>query len=71
MNVGKVLVFAGIALIIIGMVVMIFGKDGSFPKLPGDILIKTDKFTFYFPVVTSIILSIVLTLLFVLFRKFK
>jgi len=38
-------------------------------KLPGDILIKKEKFTFYFPLTTSILISIILTLLFTLFRK--
>jgi hypothetical protein len=38
-------------------------------KLPGDIIIRKEKFTFYFPIVTCIILSILLTMIFSLFRK--
>jgi hypothetical protein len=38
-------------------------------RLPGDILIKRDKFTFYFPLVTCILISLILTLLFSIFRK--
>jgi hypothetical protein len=38
-------------------------------KLPGDILIKKDNSQFYFPITTCIIISIILTLLFYLFRK--
>ena len=38
-------------------------------KTPGDILVKKEKFTFYFPIVTCIIMSIILTILFSLFRK--
>ena len=43
---------------------------GSIGKLPGDILIKRDNFTFYFPLTTSILFSVVLSLLaWLLFRK--
>jgi len=38
-------------------------------KLPGDIIMKKEKFTFYFPITTSVIISIILTVLFALFRK--
>ncbi len=57
------LIIAGVALVIIGIVV-IYAK-GSFPlgNLPGDIVVKRPNFTFYFPLATSIIVSIVLSLI--------
>lgn len=59
----------GVAFIITGVLVILFPKF----KLPGDILIQKDNFTFYFPIGTSIlisiILSLVLTLLFFLIRR--
>jgi hypothetical protein len=59
-------------LIIIGIVFILFGLIGSFiGKLPGDIVFKKGNTTFYFPIVTSIIVSIVLSLLFYLFGRFK
>ncbi|MCF6138076.1 DUF2905 domain-containing protein [Pseudalkalibacillus berkeleyi] len=58
--------------IIIGIVFILFGLIGSLiGKLPGDIVFKKGNTTFYFPIVTSIIVSIVLSLLFYLFGRFK
>ena len=62
MNLGKWLVFAGILLFMIGLAVMLGGKIGL-GRLPGDIRYKSDGTTFYFPIVTSILLSILLSLI--------
>ena len=70
-GIGKLLVICGAILLLTGLLVMLLGKISGFPKLPGDILIKRDGFTFYFPIVTSIILSIILTVIFAVFRKLK
>ena len=68
-SVGKMLVIAGIVLIILGIVFM-YGPKVPFPgRLPGDISIKKDNFTFYFPIATSIIVSIILSILLSIFRK--
>ncbi|WP_306344619.1 DUF2905 domain-containing protein [Nitrosophilus labii] len=64
MEFGKVLIFIGIFLIIIGIFISFIGK------LPGDIYIKKENFTFYFPITTSIFLSIFLSLLFYIFSRF-
>jgi len=63
---GKVLVFGGAILMIIGLAVM-----AGFPlfRLPGDFVVRRGPVTFYFPLVTSILLSIVLTLLMMFFRR--
>jgi len=60
---GKYLIIFGAIIIIIGLLITIFPRIGFLGKLPGDIVIKRDNFTFYFPIVTSIVISIVLTAL--------
>jgi uncharacterized protein HemY len=67
---GKLLIVFGVLLIVIGGLLVFAGKIPWLGKLPGDILIQKKNFTFYFPLTTSIILSIILTLLFYfLFRR--
>ncbi len=62
-------------LVIIGLVVLAIGllwpwlSKLPFGRLPGDIVIQRPGFTFYFPVTTSIVISLVLSLIFWLFRK--
>jgi hypothetical protein len=63
---GKALVLIGLAIAALGVVVMLGLPIG---RLPGDIVIKRGNFSFYFPLATSIILSILLTLLFAFFRR--
>jgi hypothetical protein len=67
-NLGRTIIIMGIILVIVGALFMLFGK-GGFPKLPGDILIKKDNFVFYFPWVTSIVISFILSLIFFLFFR--
>jgi hypothetical protein len=64
--VGKALVLVGLAIAALGLVMML-----GLPlfRLPGDFYIKRDNFSFYFPLTTSIILSIILTLLMSLFKR--
>jgi hypothetical protein len=66
-NMWKLLIFIGLVLIIIGILGYFFKKINF--KLPGDILIKKENFSFYFPIVTCIILSIILTLILNIFKK--
>ena len=66
---GKLLILLGVFIILIGLLLIAGDKIPWIGKLPGDILIKKEKFTFYFPLTTSILISIILTLLFTLFRK--
>ena len=66
---GKMLVFLGIFIILIGLLLMIGDKIPFVGRLPGDIIIRKEKFTFYFPLATCILISLILTLLFSLFRK--
>jgi predicted MFS family arabinose efflux permease len=63
---GKLLVLIGLAIAGIGLAMML---GVPFGRLPGDIVIRRDHFSFYFPLVTSIVLSILLTLILSLFRR--
>lgn len=68
---GKWIIVAGIIIVIIGVLVYFFyNKLNWLGKLPGDIRIERENFRFYFPVVTMIIISIVLTILINIFKKF-
>lgn len=67
---GKLLLILGVVVAVIGLL-LIFGQHiPFFGKLPGDIVIKRDNFTFYFPIVTFLILSIVLTVILNLIFRF-
>ena len=68
-SLGKFLILFGAIAVVVGIVFLISPKIPFLGSLPGDILIKRKNFTFYFPLATSIILSIVLTVLINLFRK--
>jgi len=66
---GKMLILLGVFIILVGLLLLVGEKIPWVGRLPGDIIIRKKNFTFYFPIVTSIIISIILTLLFALFRK--
>lgn len=66
---GKILIFAGIFIVVIGLLMLAGNKIPWLGKLPGDIYIKKENFTFYFPIVTSILISLILSLIFYLLRK--
>ena len=63
---GKTLVYLGLGIAALGLLLMLGLPLG---RLPGDIYVRRGSFSFYFPLATSIILSILLTLLFALFRR--
>ncbi len=67
---GKILIFLGFFLIILGTVFLFGGKIPFFGKLPGDIYIKKENFAFYFPLTTSILISIILSLILTIIFKF-
>lgn len=62
-SIGKTLMIAGVVILIIGAVVYFGGKFTVLGRLPGDIHIERENFSFHFPVVTSLILSIILTVI--------
>ena len=69
-SLGKTLVFIGLMIAFIGLLFIFFEKlPFGLGKLPGDIYIKRDHFVFYFPITTSILISIVLSLIFIIIAK--
>ena len=65
---AKIFIFLGIIFIIIGLILYFF-KDFPLFNLPGDIVIKKENFTFYFPLTSSILISIVLSIIFYFISK--
>jgi predicted MFS family arabinose efflux permease len=63
---GKALVLIGLAIAGIGLLIMLGLPLG---RLPGDFAVRRGNFSFYFPLATSIVLSIILTLILSLFRR--
>jgi hypothetical protein len=61
LNLGKVFVVSGVEMVAVGCVLMFFDKIPLPGKLPGDIHIKKDHTEFYFPIVTSLVLSLLLS----------
>ena len=61
MNIGRILIFAGLFLLLAGVLVTLAGRFTPLGRLPGDIVYRKGNFAFYFPIVTSILLSILLT----------
>ena len=68
---GKILITIGIVFVALGVLLLLSDRFSLFRigRLPGDIIYRRGNFTFYFPVVTSILLSVVLTLLFWFFGR--
>lgn len=67
---GKTLILSGLVMILAGAIILLAGKFPGFKSMPGDVVVKKENFTFYFPLGTSILISLVLTLFFFLWRKF-
>ena len=63
-SLAKLLILFGIILAVVGGLMLFIGKIPYIGKLPGDIYIQRKSFSFYFPLTTSILLSIILTMLF-------
>ena len=68
-GIGKTLVISGIVIAVLGLLLAFGGRIPFLGKLPGDIVIRNDGITFYFPVVTCLLVSVVLSLLVYLFRR--
>ncbi len=68
-SLGKTLVLLGILLTVAGVIFMLGARIPWLGHLPGDIYIKRDNFTFYFPLTTCVLLSLILTLVLYFFRR--
>jgi uncharacterized protein HemY len=70
-EIARVLILAGAVLVVAGLVLLGIGKLPFLGKLPGDIMIKRENFTFYFPLATSVIIGILISLVLYLFSRFR
>ncbi|MFH1641066.1 MAG: DUF2905 domain-containing protein [Candidatus Omnitrophota bacterium] len=68
-SIGKTLIVFGVILIGLGLLLTLINKVPFLGKLPGDIYIQKKNFTFYFPVATSILISIIISLIFWLWSR--
>lgn len=66
---GKALIFFGISLVVLGLVFSFGVKIPWLGQLPGDIYIRRENFTLYFPLTTCLLISLILTLVLYLFRR--
>jgi hypothetical protein len=68
-DLGKMLIVFGVIIAAVGVIMLVAPKIPWLGKLPGDISYRGERFTFYFPLATCILLSVVLSLILYLFRK--
>jgi len=68
-DLGKTIITIGVVLLVIGIIVTVAGKIPGVGKLPGDIFIKKENFSFYFPLTTCILLSAILSAIMYFFNK--
>jgi len=67
--IGKMLLFAGLLVAAIGALILLSDKVGWIGRLPGDITIRRENFTFHFPLATCLLVSAIVSLLFWILRK--
>lgn len=63
-EIGKLLILFGLLIAAVGVVLLLVGRLPWLGRLPGDVYVQRGNWTFYFPLATSIVVSLVLTLLF-------
>ena len=63
-EIGKLLIVFGVLIAVVGVVIVLAGRLPWIGRLPGDIHVQRGNFTFYFPLATSILVSVALTLIF-------
>lgn len=68
-HIGRLLVIFGVVIAAIGFLIFFSGKLPWLGRLPGDIVLHKENFTFYFPLATSVLMSLLLTLLFWILGK--
>jgi hypothetical protein len=68
-DLGRLLVIVGGLLAVLGVIILLAGKVPFLGRLPGDIFYRRGGFTFYFPIVTCLVLSLILTLVLRLLRR--
>jgi hypothetical protein len=68
-GIGRILIYLGLLLVVLGVIFSVIGKIPWLGHLPGDITIERERFTFYFPLATCLIISVVLSLVLYLLRR--
>ncbi len=68
-DLARTLIVLGVLLVVVGLALLLVPKIPGLGKLPGDLVIKRENFTFYFPLGTCILISVILSLIFWLFRR--
>lgn len=68
-DIGKTLIVLGLVIAVVGFLLVFVGRVPWLGRLPGDIHIQRGNWSFYFPLATSIVISVVLTLVFWLFGR--
>ncbi len=68
-DLARTLIIFGVILVVVGLALLLVPKIPGLGKLPGDIVIKRENFTFYFPLGTCILISVILSLIFWLLRR--
>lgn len=66
---GKALIAMGLLLVLVGVVLVLAGRLPWLGNLPGDISIQRERYSFYFPITTSVIISIIISLVLYFFRR--
>jgi hypothetical protein len=67
MKIDNLLILTGFLIVLMGVILKLINLE-KLPLLPGDILIKKENFVFYFPITTALIISLILTILFTIFK---
>lgn len=70
-DLGRVIIVIGIALVVLGSILWFFGKLPFLGKLPGDIMVQKDNFSFYAPITTMILISIFLSIVLTIISNLK
>lgn len=68
-GIGRILIYLGLFLVIVGIAFTLVGKIPWLGHLPGDITIERERFTFYFPLATCLIISVILSLVLYLLKR--
>jgi hypothetical protein len=66
---GKALIYFGLVLVVVGVILSFAGKLPWLGQLPGDISIQKERFSFYFPITTCIVISVLISLVLYFFRR--
>ncbi len=66
---GKTLIFLGIILIVAGVIFSLAGKIPWLGQLPGDIYIQRERYSFYFPLTTCLLISVIISLVLYFFKR--